>query len=1278
MKRFISLLLLLLTACCQLYAGDRTEKQMKEIAANALSAKTRRAASVVELKEFLSLSKLKVYGYENGGFAVVPSDDRYESVIGISISTFDGPLPCGFKWWIESVNEVMEKDDYHALAKRRASNTINATGAGPLITTKWGQSRPYNNQCVLIVDGQEYRQLTGCVATAMAQVMNYYKYPTKGKGENSYTINYSDIGTQTFSANFEDSYYDWGHMLDDYSAYYYSTTEDQYTDAVSKLMSDCGIAVNMKYTTYSSGTYADLIPIAMKNYFSYSFIDNTNNIYYRNNYSNSDEWMNMVYNALNNNHPIIYCGSKGLSGHCFVIHGYDPDGKVIVNWGWNGSYDGSFSIDMLNPGPYSYNDNQNMVIPVPEEQPVVSNTYKLTYLVDGEIYKEYELNVGNAITPEPAPTKAGYTFSGWSNIPSTMPNHDVAVNGYFYDSLPSANTVTVEINGIYYILIGKSNTAEVTSSPNKYSGDITIPETVDYEGFTYKVTQIGEKAFDSSHNLTSVIIPNSVTSIGKEAFAACWNLSSIDIPNSVQDIGSFAFSNCTKLSSIVVPDGITTIRMSTFYNCKMLISVKIPDTVTSFEGGILGVFESCSALESISLPPNLTMIGTNCFKECESLTSIVIPDKVSIIYGSSFYKCTNLKTITIGKSVININSKAFAECKSLGSFVCLAENPPTTNNDAFENSYIEYVTLYVPDASVCSYQAVSPWNLFGSVKGTSEYNPDDQQPPSLATEISGIYYILIGKSKTAEVTSSPNKYSGDITIPETVDYEGFTYKVTQIGEKAFDSSHNLTSVIIPNSVTSIGKEAFAACWNLSSIDIPNSVQDIGSFAFSNCTKLSSIVVPDGITTIRMSTFYNCKMLISVKIPDTVTSFEGGILGVFESCSALESISLPPNLTMIGTNCFKECESLTSIVIPDKVSIIYGSSFYKCTNLKTITIGKSVININSKAFAECKSLGSFVCLAENPPTTNNDAFENSYIEYVTLYVPENSVSKYRSQEPWNKFGQIVVFTGNITYTLTYKVDGEVYKTYQLEVGATITPEPAPTKEGYTFSGWSEIPATMPAHDVIVTGTFERVFNVGDVVNIVNFIMNANATANDIALYDMNNDGELNIGDIVLIVKSILNNGGSAASPAIRRASGIADFAQYTATQFELKVDKNAYIKDIHLVGSMTQSHQLMCQQKDDNTYDIVIFSLSNQLMSPENGNIVEVDTDGSDVIIQNVIVANPSGEVCNYQNSGTITGVHVLSNSMKPAVIYDLMGNCLDGKGLKKGVYIINGKKAVVK
>ena len=267
----------------------------------------------------------------------------------------------------------------------------------------------------------------------------------------------------------------------------------------------------------------------------------------------------------------------------------------------------------------------------------------------------------------------------------------------------------------------------------------------------------------------------------------------------------------------------------------------------------------------------------------------------------------------------------------------------------------------------------------------------------------------------------------------------------------------------------------------------------------------------------------------------------------------------------------------------------------------------------------------------------------------------------------------------TYKLTYIVDGQIYKTYDVKYGTAITPEAEPeARESYIFSGWSEIPATMPYHDVIVTGTFVRHFNVGHVVNVLNFIMHSNATSEDLALYDMNNDGVLNIGDVILIVRNILDYGGSVQYSYRTNADMMTDLIQYTATQFELKTG-NASIKKIQLVENMAQSHKLVYKQIDEDIYAIVIYSQMNELLKPVNGNIIVVETDGTSsetMAIRNITAAKPNGETVCYQGLNVTTGIQQIKKGDSPSMIYDLNGHRLNGS--KKGVNIINGKKSVVK
>ena len=334
-----------------------------------------------------------------------------------------------------------------------------------------------------------------------------------------------------------------------------------------------------------------------------------------------------------------------------------------------------------------------------------------------------------------------------------------------------------------------------------------------------------------------------------------------------------------------------------------------------------------------------------------------------------------------------------------------------------------------------------------------------------AVEIDGIYYNLVAKAKQAEVTGNPDKYVGNIAIPETVNYDNVTYSVTSIGSSAFYECSSLTSVTIPNSVTSIGNYAFKFCTGLTSITIPNSVTSIGESAFSACSGLTSVTIPNSVTFIGSYAFNSCTGLTSVTIGNSVTSIGNY---AFYSCSSLTSLTIGNSVTSIGGKAFYECSSLTSVTIPNSVTSIGNYAFNGCKGLTSITIGSGIKSIGSQAFAKCSDLTDMFCYAENVPSTNSDAFTDSYIEYATLHVPEESLDTYKAVEPWSGFNNIVKIMP--MYILTYMIDDNIYKSYQVEEGATITPEAEPTKEGYTFSGWNGLPTTMPAHDVTVTGTF----------------------------------------------------------------------------------------------------------------------------------------------------------------------------------------------------------------
>ena len=223
---------------------------------------------------------------------------------------------------------------------------------------------------------------------------------------------------------------------------------------------------------------------------------------------------------------------------------------------------------------------------------------------------------------------------------------------------------------------------------------------------------------------------------------------------------------------------------------------------------------------------------------------------------------------------------------------------------------------------------------------------------------------------------------------------------------------------------------------------------------------------DTSTTIQVGTLYY--YLDKDNSQAQVTSMPSGkYTGAIVIPSSITHEAKTYNVTRICGAAFDRCSGLTSITIPNSVTSIGEYAFGACLSLTSITIPNSVKSIGESAFQYCYELTSVTVLNPNPVTIDKYAFTNR--ENATLYVRKGSKYAYQSADYWKEFKAIKEISIPI-YKLIYIVDGKKYKSYDIYEGDDITPEPAPTKEGYSFSGWSETPATMPAEDVIVTGTF----------------------------------------------------------------------------------------------------------------------------------------------------------------------------------------------------------------
>ena len=314
---------------------------------------------------------MALYRQAGGGFAIVSSDDRQPAVLAYSPSGSLNPSDNnpGFNWWLNAMRKVMLLHQPQRATTKPDPDRF-PTSVQPLLTTTWGQREPFKFMCpfdTYVSDHSLYGTYTpdaghysvGCGPLAMAQYMNFYKFPKHGTGEESVTVKY-DQGNVTLHVDFEQATYDWGNMIDDYQGEY---TYEQGL-AVAQLCYHCGVAAQTTWNNLGGGTTDQRIVEAFTKHFNYN---DTAHFVPRSRYD-EPTWMEMIYGMLSTGNPILYSAKdinleEGIfAGHNFIIDGYDENGLVHVNWGWYGVQNGYFDIATLAVLQYTYDDWQAMYV----------------------------------------------------------------------------------------------------------------------------------------------------------------------------------------------------------------------------------------------------------------------------------------------------------------------------------------------------------------------------------------------------------------------------------------------------------------------------------------------------------------------------------------------------------------------------------------------------------------------------------------------------------------------------------------------------------------------------------------------------------------------------------------------------------------------------------------------------------------------------------------------------------------------------------------------------
>ncbi len=543
--------------------------------------------------------------------------------------------------------------------------------------------------------------------------------------------------------------------------------------------------------------------------------------------------------------------------------------------------------------------------------------------------------------------------------------------------------------------------SENTIPPNALFGLQSLTSVI----FPKGIVSIGNNAFMNT-GLTSVSIPATVTSFGAGIFRGCAGLRSVALPEGITNIGSGMFYGCTSLTSVTVPASVIKIGYDAFWGCTGLTAINIAagNTFYQSEAGVLFnadktqlyVYPAAKTGSSYTIPASVTAIDPNAFMGCLHLTNLIVagnatyqtvdgvlfnadktrliaypsgktgtsyivPSGVEHIATDAFRGCTKLTSVQFPLSLTDIGDGAFYECTGLGSvsFPIFVEN---IGNYAFWGC-TELSHIYIPP-SVTSI-------------GNSAFE-----------NCAGIDYCFIPSSVESFGTYV---FSGCTSLALVTISEG----LTSIPAGTFSYCTGLATIDIPASVTSIKGFAFSGCTNLASITIPRQVKSIEAYAFSGCTRLTNIEIPTSVESIGSSAFGGSG-LRSVNIPSSVTSI-GDF--AFSRCAGLIAVNISGSVKDFGNWAFADCKNLTSVVISEGVTAIPNYAFQGCSGLTNISIPASVTSIGNGVFQGCSGLKSIYAYRSQPVDLGQSSFVFGGVTNCWLYVPETSVSDYRSAMQW---------------------------------------------------------------------------------------------------------------------------------------------------------------------------------------------------------------------------------------------------------------------------------------
>ena len=518
----------------------------------------------------------------------------------------------------------------------------------------------------------------------------------------------------------------------------------------------------------------------------------------------------------------------------------------------------------------------------------------------------------------------------------------------------NAHAYSFEADGIYYRIVSSPANSVVVTFQTKYqvsynsynyksdyTGDIVIPQTVEYEGTTYTVCGIDDHAFmNSDAGLNSVVMPNTVTYIGSNAFWNDYNLTYIKLSSNLESIGLYGLSTIG-VSSIDIPASLKTVQDCAFQGCNNLREVHISDIAAWCD------------IDFKAYDANPLTSAKQLFINDEPATEIVIPEGVKTVKAYAFAGCENMEKLTIASSVTKCEMYAFYDCKALKDL--RIEDSP------------EQLDLEFSERSI----------------GSSVYldHAFDDCP---------LEKIYIGRN--CYFNTSPNRQG--FTNFKQLKQAEIGSNLTQLTTGYFKGCSALEQITLGNSVSNIGSECFQGCSSLTSISIGSNVSSIAQNAFGDCTALTELIMEDGEQELTLGAgsgskgmFKDCpieKVYCGRTLSYQTTAANG--YSPFYNNTNIKDFRFGNTVTRIGDYFLAGCTGITDIRLPEGITKIGQQAFLDITGLDTLYIPGSVTSIDRTAFNG--SVAKTLVLADDPQPLN---FAMSFLSLEKAHIGRSIIT-----------------------------------------------------------------------------------------------------------------------------------------------------------------------------------------------------------------------------------------------------------------------------------------------